>query len=455
MVKDGFFTGLDIGTSSVKVLVAEYIDGQMNIIGVGNTKSDGIKNGVIVDIEKTVESIKKAVRQAEEKAGVQVTNVNVGLPANLLSVEECQGLLAVGADNQEITDTDVQAVIKSALVRAVPPEREIITVLPEEFVVDGFANISDPRGMIGIRLEMRGQMFTGPKTVIHNIKSTVRKAGLNIDQLVLTPLSLTESILTDGEKDFGTIVIDMGGGQTSIAIMFDHQVRYTSVVQEGGEFVTKDISVVLNTSIKNAEGLKINYGEAYPDHASETEEFPVDVIGQNAPVKVNERYLSEIIEARLSQIFDKVQKELDKIDAFNLPGGVILTGGAATLPGLVDLAIDRLGVNVRLYVPNQMGLRNPVFTNVISIVEYVALQSEINWISYNAVIGNQTAISNRPEPVVTKEPVYDDVDYSDDYADNYDYPDDTVDNDRAQDGLKEKGASLVDRAKGFFNNIFD
>lgn len=453
MVKDGFFTGLDIGTSSIKVLVAEYIDGQMNIIGVGNTKSAGIKNGVIVDIEKTVESIRKAVRQAEEKAGVQVTNVSVGLPANLLSVEECQGLLAVGTNNQEITDANVQEVVKSALVRAVPPEREIIGVLPEEFIVDGFTNISDPRGMIGVRLEMRGQMFTGPKTVIHNIKSTVQKAGLNIEQLVITPLALTKSILSDGEKDFGTIAIDMGGGQTTIAIMFDHKMKFSSVIQEGGEFVTKDISVVLNTSQKNAEGLKINYGEAYSKHASETEEFPVDVIGQNSPVRVNEKYLSEIIEARLSQIFEKVQKELNSVDAFNLPGGVILTGGAATLPGIIDLASEILDVNVKLYVPNQMGLRNPVFTNVISIVEYVALQSEIDLIAYNSVLGGQNVAPVAPTttnaPVYTPENDYVEPEYQDDYQD-FDYQEENK-----SDSLKEKGNSLVNRAKGFINNIFD
>ncbi|MDR1568795.1 MAG: cell division protein FtsA [Streptococcaceae bacterium] len=451
MVKDGFFTGLDIGTSSVKVLVAEYIDAQMNIIGVGNTKSEGIKNGVIVDIEKTVESIKKAVRQAEEKAGVQVTNVNVGLPANLLSVEECQGLMAVGMDNQEITDDNVNDVVKSALVRSVPPEREIVTVIPEEFIVDGFANISDPRGMIGVRLEMRGLMFTGPKTVIHNIKSTVKKAGLNIDQLVITPLALANSILTDGEKDFGTILLDMGGGQTTVAIMFDHKIKYTSVIKEGGEFVTKDISVVLNTSVKNAEGLKINYGEAYPAHASETEEFPVDVIGQNAPVRVNEKYLSEIIEARLTQIFDRVQNELEKIEALNLPGGIILTGGAATLPGVVDLATERFGINVKLFVPNQMGLRNPVFTNVISIVEHVALQSEIDSIAYAAVSGNyalKVAQTSQAPVSAYTEPVYQEDDYED-------YHSETIERDTTREAIKDKGANIVERAKGFFNNIFD
>ncbi len=353
------YVGLDIGTTSVKVVVAEYIDSQMNIIGVGNAKSEGINRGIIVDIDKTVQAIQRAVRQAEEKAGIQIKGVSVGLPANMLEVENCQGMIAVNGDSKEITDEDVRNVASAALVRSIPPERQIVSILPQDFTVDGFEGIKDPRGMIGVRLEMYGLLFTGPKTIIHNIRKCVENAGLIVNEMVITPLALTESILSDGEKDFGTIVIDMGGGQTTTAVMHDKQLKFTSLDQEGGEFVTKDISIVLNTSFNNAEALKINYGDAYPERTSPDEEFPVDVIGQSEPVKVDERYLSEIISARMEQIFNKAKDALDQIEALELPGGVVLTGGAASLPGVVDLAQEIFGVNVKLICSKSHGAEKP------------------------------------------------------------------------------------------------
>ncbi|MGX7174337.1 cell division protein FtsA [Enterococcus ratti] len=442
MAKTGMYVGLDIGTTSVKVVVAEYIDSQMNIIGVGNAKSEGINRGIIVDIDKTVQAIQRAVRQAEEKAGIQIRGVSVGLPANMLEVENCQGMIAVNGDSKEITDEDVRNVASAALVRSIPPERQIVSILPQDFTVDGFEGIKDPRGMIGVRLEMYGLLFTGPKTIVHNIRKCVENAGLIVNELVITSLALTETILSDGEKDFGTIVLDMGGGQTTTAVMHDKQLKFTSLDQEGGEFVTKDISIVLNTSFNNAEALKINYGDAYPERTSENEEFPVDVIGQSEPVKVDERYLSEVISARMEQIFNKAKDALDQIDALELPGGVVLTGGAASLPGVVDLAQEIFGVNVKLYVPNQMGLRNPVFTNVISIVDYSANLSEVYQLAKIAVTG-ETLIAH--QAVVEKEVTsYDNG--------SYEVPEETVYDEPEQ---KKSGENVTNKIKGFFTNIFD
>ncbi|OQO70974.1 cell division protein FtsA [Enterococcus villorum] len=442
MAKTGMYVGLDIGTTSVKVVVAEYIDSQMNIIGVGNAKSEGINRGIIVDIDKTVQAIQRAVRQAEEKAGIQIKGVSVGLPANMLEVENCQGMIAVNGDSKEITDEDVRNVASAALVRSIPPERQIVSILPQDFTVDGFEGIKDPRGMIGVRLEMYGLLFTGPKTIVHNIRKCVEKAGLIVNELVITPLALTETILSDGEKDFGTIVIDMGGGQTTTAVMHDKQLKFTSLDQEGGEFVTKDISIVLNTSFNNAEALKINYGDAYPERTSENEEFPVDVIGQSEPVKVDERYLSEVISARMEQIFNKAKDALDQIEALELPGGVVLTGGAASLPGVVDLAQEIFGVNVKLYVPNQMGLRNPVFTNVISIVDYSANLSDVYQLAKIAVTGETTIVHHTTiEHEVSS---YDN--------ESYDAPEETVYDEPEQ---KKSSENVTNKIKGFFTNIFD
>ncbi|MGA5591906.1 cell division protein FtsA [Enterococcus mundtii] len=442
MAKTGMYVGLDIGTTSVKVVVAEYIDSQMNIIGVGNAKSEGINRGIIVDIDKTVQAIQRAVRQAEEKAGIQIKSVSVGLPANMLEVENCQGMIAVNGDSKEITDEDVRNVASAALVRSIPPERQIVSILPQDFTVDGFEGIKDPRGMIGVRLEMYGLLFTGPKTIIHNIRKCVENAGLIVNELVITPLALTESILSDGEKDFGTIVIDMGGGQTTTAVMHDKQLKFTSLDQEGGEFVTKDISIVLNTSFNNAEALKINYGDAYPERTSEQEVFPVDVIGQTEPVRVDEHYLSEVISARMEQIFNKAKEALDQIEALELPGGIVLTGGAASLPGVVDLAQEIFGVNVKLYVPNQMGLRNPVFTNVISIVDYSANLSEVYQLAKIAVMGESAPVhytTNEPEAHTSYE--------------QYDVAEETTYNEEPEE--KNSDENVTSKIKGFFTNIFD
>ncbi|NTL37836.1 cell division protein FtsA [Enterococcus faecium] len=441
MAKTGMYVGLDIGTTSVKVVVAEYIDSQMNIIGVGNAKSEGINRGIIVDIDKTVQAIQRAVRQAEEKAGIQIKGVSVGLPANMLEVENCQGMIAVNGDSKEITDEDVRNVASAALVRSIPPERQIVSILPQDFTVDGFEGIKDPRGMIGVRLEMYGLLFTGPKTIIHNIRKCVENAGLIVNEMVITPLALTESILSDGEKDFGTIVIDMGGGQTTTAVMHDKQLKFTNLDQEGGEFVTKDISIVLNTSFNNAEALKINYGDAYPERTSPDEEFPVDVIGQSEPVKVDERYLSEIISARMEQIFNKAKDALDQIEALELPGGVVLTGGAASLPGVVDLAQEIFGVNVKLYVPNHMGLRNPVFTDVISIVDYSANLSEVYQLAKIAVTGETSAAR---QMVVEQETT--------NTYESYEAPEETI---YDEPEPKESGENVKNKIKGFFTNIFD
>ena len=434
------YVGLDIGTTSVKVVVAEYVDSQMNIIGVGNAKSEGINRGIIVDIDKTVQAIQRAVRQAEEKAGIQIRSVSVGVPANLLEVENCQGMIAVNSESKEITDEDVRNVASAALVRSTPPERQIIAILPQEFTVDGFEGIKDPRGMIGVRLEMFGVVYTGPKTIIHNIRKCVEKSGLIVNEVVITPLALTESILSDGEKDFGTIVIDIGGGQTTTAAMHDKQLKFTHVNQEGGEFVTKDISTVLNTSFNNAEALKINYGDAYPERTSASEEFPVDVIGKSEPVKIDERYLSEIIEARMEQIFTKSKEVLDEIDGLDLPGGVILTGGAASLPGVVDLAQEVFETNVKLYVPNHMGLRNPVFTNVISIVDYSANLSEVYQLAKSAITGEKT-VAQQPVAIQQQEVYYE----------QYEAPEETYE--EAEE--EKKGESITNRVKDFFSNIFE
>ena len=387
MVKSGFFTGLDIGTSSVKVLVAEYTDNEMNVIGVSSVKSAGVKDGIIVNIDVAAGAIKKALEQAEEKSGIRIDRVNVGLPANLLQIEPTQGMIPVTTDSQEITDSDVENVVKSALTKSMTPEREVISFIPEEFVVDGFQGIKDPRGMMGIRLEMRGMLYTGPRTILHNLRKTVERAGVQVENIVISPLALTRSVLNEGEREFGATVIDLGGGQTTVAVMRNQELQYTNIYQEGGDYITKDISKVLTTSQSIAENLKFNYGIAYPQDASDKEKFTVEVIGESTPVEVTERYLAEVVSARLRQIFDRVRQDLERTRALDLPGGVVLVGGGAILPGIAELAQEVLGANTKLFVPNQIGIRNPAFANVISFVEYVGGLEEVEKIAQRAVNG--------------------------------------------------------------------
>ena len=389
MARDGFFTGLDIGTNSIKVLVAELRNGELNVIGVSNDKSKGVKDGIIVDIEAAATAIKSAISQAEEKAGISIKSVNVGLPGNLLQVEPTQGMIPVTSDTKEITDQDVENVVKSALTKSMTPDREVITFIPEEFIVDGFQGIRDPRGMMGVRLEMRGLLYTGPRTILHNLRKTVERSGVQVENIIISPLALVRSVLNEGEREFGATVIDMGAGQTTVATIRNQELQFTNILQEGGDYVTKDISKVLKTSQKLAEGLKLNYGEAYPSLAS-NETFQVEVIGEVEPVEVTESYLAEIISARIKHIFEQIKQELERRHLLDLPGGIVLIGGNAILPGIVELAQEVFGVGVKLYVPNQVGIRNPAFAHVISLSEFAGQLTEVHLLAQRAVKGEDT-----------------------------------------------------------------
>ncbi len=458
MVKSGFFTGLDIGTSSVKVLVAEYTDNEMNVIGVSSVKSAGVKDGIIVNIDVAAGAIKKALEQAEEKSGIRIDRVNVGLPANLLQIEPTQGMIPVTTDSQEITDLDVENVVKSALTKSMTPEREVISFIPEEFVVDGFQGIKDPRGMMGIRLEMRGMLYTGPRTILHNLRKTVERAGVQVENIVISPLALTRSVLNEGEREFGATVIDLGGGQTTVAVMRNQELQYTNIYQEGGDYITKDISKVLTTSQSIAENLKFNYGIAYPQDASEKEKFTVEVIGESTPVEVTERYLSEVVSARLRQIFDRVRQDLERTRALDLPGGVVLVGGGAILPGIAELAQEVLGANTKLFVPNQIGIRNPAFASVISFVEYVGGLEEVEKIAQRAVNGEadlrQKPIDftvSRPRVVPTIQPeVTIPVETNEDNERSF--HDFEEEHDETQSATR---SNITDRLRGLFGSMFE
>ncbi|WP_278746219.1 cell division protein FtsA [Ligilactobacillus agilis] len=448
MDNSGLYVGLDIGTTSIKVIIAEYVKGQLNIIGSGNTLSAGLNRGVIVDIDQVVDAIKDAVKQAEDKAGVDITDVIVGLPANMLQIEKCQGMISIGDDAnraKEITDEDVQRVTEAALVQNLPPERDVIDIAPDEFVVDDFEGIRDPRGMVGVRLEMKGVMYTGPKTILYNTKKCVERAGLRVQEIVVAPIATAQLALDEGEKDFGAIVIDLGGGQTTAAVVHDHKLKYTYVDQEGGDFVTRDISVVLNTSVENAESLKRNYGLALASGASSEETFAVQVVGKQEPRMVTEEFLAQIIQARLEQIFGKIAQALGKVGALDLPGGIILTGGMADLPGIAELAEEIFGVNVRIFRSNEMGLRIPSYTQVLGLVTYVALQNEVALVVKHTIdkkLGTSNVNAYRNEQVKDRQAEVQSEEL-DDYEEAADYPN------------EEKKGGFFSKIKNMMTGLFD
>ncbi|MBL1056329.1 cell division protein FtsA [Ligilactobacillus agilis] len=448
MDNSGLYVGLDIGTTSIKVIIAEYVKGQLNIIGSGNTLSAGLNRGVIVDIDQVVDAIKDAVKQAEDKAGVDITDVIVGLPANMLQIEKCQGMISIGDDAnraKEITDEDVQRVTEAALVQNLPPERDVIDIAPDEFVVDDFEGIRDPRGMVGVRLEMKGVMYTGPKTILYNTKKCVERAGLRVQEIVVAPIATAQLALDEGEKDFGAIVIDLGGGQTTAAVVHDHKLKYTYVDQEGGDFVTRDISVVLNTSVENAESLKRNYGLALASGASSEEMFAVQVVGKQEPRMVTEEFLAQIIQARLEQIFGKIAQALGKVGALDLPGGIILTGGMADLPGIAELAEEIFGVNVRIFRSNEMGLRIPSYTQVLGLVTYVALQNEVALVVKHTIdkkLGTSNVNAYRNEQVKDRQAEVQSEEL-DDYEEVADYPN------------EEKKGGFFSKIKNMMAGLFD
>ncbi|MFD1418751.1 cell division protein FtsA [Companilactobacillus keshanensis] len=442
-----FFVGLDIGTSSIKVVVAESSDEKLNVVGVGSERSEGVSRGVIVDIDKAAGAIKKAVKRAETQANITIHDVVVGISANMLQIEKCQGMIAVGSESKEITENDVRQVMAAAMVQNLPSEREVVSLIPRQFSVDGFNNIRDPRGMIAVRLEMKGIIYTAPKTIVHNTKKAIQLAGLNIIHKVITPMALSQVVLNDGESGFGSVIIDMGAGQTTASVVHDYNLKLSTVDFEGGHYVTHDISVVLNTTVENADQLKVYYGNADSDETSSDETISVEVVGKTDPEQISEQYISEIIEARLEQIFNRLKEPLENSGALSLPGGIVLTGGVAATPNIEELAKKVFGVKVRSYVPSQMGMRHPSYALGLGLVTYASRLNDIGIIADNVVNGATINQNNStPQPVAqTKQVVEPD-------PKTKNIPDEIEKTKKASKPKKGKG---LDKFRDFWSKFFD
>ncbi|MFB4167587.1 cell division protein FtsA [Virgibacillus sp. JSM 102003] len=390
---------LDIGTSKIKVIIGEVLNDSLNIIGVGTAKSNGMKKGAIVDIDQTVTSIRNAVEQAERMVGMHIDSVVVGINGNHIQLQPCHGVVAVQSENREIGDEDISRVIDGAQVISIPPEREIIDVIPKQFVVDGLDEITDPRGMIGVRLEMEGTIITCSKTVLHNILKCVERANLQVSDICLQPLSAGTVALSKDEKNLGVTLIDVGGGCSTVSIFENEHLVSTSVVPLGGDNITKDLSIGLRTSTEEAEDIKLNYGHAFFDDAKEEETFEASIIGSNNTQTHNQLQIADIIEARLAEIYAYAEREIRRMGYQQLPGGYVLTGGTMKMPGVLELAQDIFQSNVRMAIPDYIGVREPQFTAGVGILQFAYRNAKIQGKElYPSVVVNQ----DEPKPKRTK-----------------------------------------------------
>lgn len=367
---DEIYVSLDIGTSSIKVIIGEMTNGSLNVIGVGTAPSKGIKKGSIVDIDETVHSIKQAVAQAERMVGLKIKQVIVGVDGNHIQLQPCHGVVAVSSPDREIGDEDIIRVIEAAQVISIPPEREIIDVIPKQFIVDGLDEINDPRGMIGVRLEMEGMIITGSKTVLHNLLRCVERAGLEIADICLQSLATGEVAISKDEKNLGVCLVDIGGGAVSISIYEQGVLQATSVLPVGGDHITNDLAIGLRISTEEAERIKIKHGHAYIDDASKEERFKIETIGQAEKADCSQYELAEIIEPRVEEIFELIYMEVNRLGYRDFPSGYVLTGGTVKIPGMLELASELLQGNVRIALPDYLGVREPQFTAGVGLIQF-------------------------------------------------------------------------------------
>lgn len=367
--------GLDIGTSKVAAIVGELTsDGNIEIIGIGSTPSRGLKKGVVVNLESTVQSIQRAIEEAELMAGCQIKSVYAGIAGSHIRSLNSHGIVAI--KDKEVTQYDIDRVIDSARAVAIPADQKILHILPQEFVIDLQEGIKEPIGMSGIRLEAKVHMVTGSVSASQNIVKCIRRCGLEVDDIVLEQLASCNSVLTEDEKELGVCLIDIGGGTTDIAIFVEGAIKHTAVIPIAGDQVTNDIAVALRTPTLNAEDIKRKYACALTQLANVDEIIEVPSIGDRAPRKISTQNLAEIIEPRYEELMLLVQSELRRSGYEELiAAGIVLTGGSSKVMGLIDLAEEIFHMPVRMGGPqNVTGLtevvKNPIHSTGVGLLMY-------------------------------------------------------------------------------------
>src|SRR2546426_513149 len=373
------FVGLDIGTTKISCIIADQSgNGEVRIVGVGNAPSEGLRRGVVVDLEKTVHSIQRAVGEAERMAGMPVRGVYAGIAGDHIRSINSRGVIAVSRKDNEIGAADVERVVEAAKAVAIPLDREIIHVIPQEFIVDDQDGIKDPIGMSGVRLEAEVHIITGAVASAKNICRSIQRAGLRVYDLVLEPLASSHAVLGRGERDVGVVLLDAGAGTTDVAGVFEGSIRHTAIVPFGGSNVTNDIAIGLRPAIDKAEAIKIQHGCAVASLVGSGETIAVSGVGGRADREISRHVLASMIEPRMEEIFSLANKEVKKNHfAELLGGGVVLTGGTSLMPGVVELAEQVFEMPVRLGVPQGLGglsanVADPRFATGVGLVLHAA-----------------------------------------------------------------------------------
>lgn len=367
--------GLDIGTSKVAALVGELKDDdQIEIIGIGTSPSRGLKKGVVVDIESTVQSIQRAVEEAELMAGCEIHSVTAGIAGSHIRSINSNGSTPI--KEREVSHGDVDRVLDTARAVAIPADQQVLHTLPQEFIIDGQEGIREAIGMCGVRLEARVLLVTGAMSAAQNIRKCIRRCGLEVDDLVPAPISASYSVLGEEEKELGVCLVDIGGGTTDIAVFTDGAIRHTAVIPIAGDQVTNDIALALRTPTQHAEQIKIQHACALTQLASGGDTIEVPSIGDRPLRRLSRQTLAEVVEPRYAELLDLVRKDLVRSGFEDLvAGGVVLTGGSAKMTGLIELAEEVFHMPVRLGVPRYVigmdeVMRNPVYASGVGLLIY-------------------------------------------------------------------------------------
>ena len=375
--EDNLLVGLDIGTSKVVAIVGEVKDdGELEVIGVGSHPSHGLKKGVVVNIDSTVQSIQRAVEEAELMAGCEIHSAYVGISGSHIRSLNSHGMVAIR--DREVTRTDLERVLDGAKAVAIPADQQILHVIPQEFVIDSQEGIKDPLGMAGVRLEARVHMVTGAVSAADNIHKCVRRCQLQVDDIVLQQLAASHAVLSDDEKELGVCLVDIGGGTTDIAVFTGGAIRHTAVIPIAGYQVTNDIAVALRTPTHHAEDIKVRYACALSQLANPEESIEVPSVGDRPPRRLSRQSLASVVEPRYEELLGLVQSELRKSGFEDLiPAGIVLTGGSSKMEGVTDLAEELFHLPVRIGVPKYVtGLsdvvRNPVYSTGVGLLAFGA-----------------------------------------------------------------------------------
>ena len=367
--------GLDIGTSKVLVIVMEVGEGgTMEVIGVGHHRAKGLRKGVVANIESTVQSIQRAVEEAELMAGCQIYSVFAGIAGAHISSINSHGVVAI-KDN-EVTENDIERVIDAARAMAIPNDQRILHVLPQDYVIDGQDGIREPVGMCGVRMEARVHMITGAVSAAQNIVKCIRRCGLEVDDIILEQIASSEAVLTEDEKELGVCMIDIGGGTTDIAIFNEGSIRHTAVIPIAGDQVTNDIAVAFHTPTQAAEDIKKRFGCTLVQLVDENQTIETPSMGGRPPRSLSRRNLAEIIEPRVEELMLLIQAEIRKSGFEEMIGsGIVLTGGSSRIEGMMDLAEEIFHLPVRQGLPNYEGslsevIQNPIYSTGIGLAQF-------------------------------------------------------------------------------------